>query len=77
MDAVPLGPASPAYPSSARALALLSPPPVPISAPQPSEVAANETPTQSNANRLLQSMTNCLNGAFPQGDAHKIQFYAA
>jgi hypothetical protein len=49
----------------------------PLHATQPSEVAATETPTQSNASCLLHAPTNCLIGAFPLGEADEIQFSAA
>ncbi len=71
MDAAAPETASSAGPSSPTALAQMSPAPAPLHAPQ-QEVDATETPTQSNASRMHQSVTNYLNRAYPQAPADAI-----
>ncbi len=68
MDADPPGTAPSACPSRPTALTQLSPAPAPLHAPQ-QEVGVTETPTQSNASRMYQSVTNYLNRAFAQAPA--------
>ncbi len=77
MDADPPGTASSACPISPTAQTQLPLAPEALLATQPSEVPAAETPTKFNASCLLHSMTNCLNGAYSQGDEDEVQRSAA
>jgi hypothetical protein len=69
--------APPAPTRSPTAKPLLLPTPPPTQAQLPGEVAATETPTQCNANRMLRSLTNCLNRTHPLAPTTQINIEAA
>jgi hypothetical protein len=67
----------PAPTSSHPTKPLLLPTPPPTQAPPPGEVAATETPLQSNANRLLRSLTLCQDRTHPLASATQINIEVA